>query len=216
MEICGLVIEKCMPIKSPILYKPCKNCTELFPYKESAKVRGSYSVDLKRIVGSIKTKFCSNNCKIFYLNIRNNPAKKSEVRKKMSENAKKRGVSHMNTIEARKKLSQSITGKNHWNWKGGITSINRLRRNCKEYKLWRKSVFKRDNYTCQECFLRSGNGKSVVLNAHHIKPFSLFPELRLDLSNGVTLCLDCHKKTDTYMGRIKNYIINKSNIKSPP
>lgn len=73
---------------------------------------------------------------------------------------------------------------------------------------WRKSVFERDNYTCQECGIRSSKGNPVVLNAHHIKSFIEYPELRLDLTNGLTLCIDCHKKTDNYGYKIYN---NKKN-----
>ena len=57
---------------------------------------------------------------------------------------------------------------------------------------WRTSVFERDNYTCQEC------GSKQKLQAHHIKPYKAFPELRHELSNGKTLCKSCHEKTDTY------------------
>lgn len=41
------------------------------------------------------------------------------------------------------------------------------------------------------------------MNADHIMPFAYFPDLRFELSNGRTLCLKCHQKTDTYMGRAK-------------
>lgn len=73
------------------------------------------------------------------------------------------------------------------NWQGGKVAKNRLIRGRIEYKDWRKSVFERDDYTCQQC-----NKRGVYLNAHHVKPFSKFPELRFDVSNGQTLCRDCH------------------------
>ena len=92
-----------------------------------------------------------------------------------------------------------IKGENHWNYQGGITKINFKIRNSLEYKLWRESVFKRDNFTCIWC----GNNKSGNLNADHIKPFALYPELRFAIDNGRTLCVECHKKTDTYFKKIK-------------
>lgn len=79
-------------------------------------------------------------------------------------------------------------------WKGGITPINEQIRKSLEYKQWRKEVFERDNFTCQIC----GNNESGNLNADHIKPFAYYSELRFDINNGRTLCIDCHKKTDTY------------------
>ncbi len=93
-----------------------------------------------------------------------------------------------------KRNDDRIIGKNHWNWQGGITPISIKLRMSFEYEEWRKSVFERDLYTCQICSEVGG-----VLNADHIKPFSLFPELRLELSNGRTLCEDCHKKTKSYL-----------------
>jgi len=58
-----------------------------------------------------------------------------------------------------------------------------------EYQQWRKAVYERDNYTCQKC----GDDKGGNLNAHHIKPWADFPKLRYVVSNGITLCVKCHR-----------------------
>lgn len=101
--------------------------------------------------------------------------------------------------ETRMKLSKALSGeKNHF-WKGGITSINKKIRGSLEYRIWRENVFERDNWTCVFCFKRGGR-----LNADHIKPFAYFPELRLDLNNGRTLCMACHRKTETFGKKVCN------------
>ena len=92
----------------------------------------------------------------------------------------------IHTEDFKKKLKER-------NWKGGITPLNKLIRKSVEYKFWRESVFKRDKYTCIWCGQIGGN-----LNADHIKPFALYPELRFAIDNGRTLCKECKKKTDTY------------------
>lgn len=80
----------------------------------------------------------------------------------------------------------NIKGKLHWNWKGGTKGRNL---NSKEYRLWRKEVFKRDNYSCQRC-----NKKGIYLHAHHIIRWVDSIELRYEVSNGLTLCKPCHGK----------------------
>lgn len=66
---------------------------------------------------------------------------------------------------------------------------NKDYRSNKKYKEWRKAVFERDSYVCQHCFAKGGE-----LNAHHIKTFKDFVELRYEVSNGLTLCLKCHRE----------------------
>lgn len=75
-------------------------------------------------------------------------------------------------------------------WKGGLTAKHLIIRNSDEYKQWRTSVFKRDNFTCIIC--KGLNGKDI--EADHIKLFSKFPELRIDINNGQTLCKCCHRE----------------------
>lgn len=62
-------------------------------------------------------------------------------------------------------------------------------RNSRKAIEWRKQVKERDEFTCQDC-----GATDVMLAAHHIKPYVLFPDLGYDVSNGLTLCYPCHEK----------------------
>jgi 5-methylcytosine-specific restriction endonuclease McrA len=100
--------------------------------------------------------------------------------------------------EHKKRISFSLHGRNIGergsNWKGGKTNFGKILRDRFEYKEWRNKVYIRDNYTCQIC-----NKVGGKLHAHHIKSFAFYPDLRYDINNGITLCLECHKKTDSYL-----------------
>jgi len=81
------------------------------------------------------------------------------------------------------------SGENHWNWQGGIDEKARGVRHSYRYEKWRQSVFERDDHICQEC------GESdCELHAHHVFEFVNYPEHRLEVWNGLTLCRDCHEK----------------------
>ena len=114
------------------------------------------------------------------------------------------------------------SGENNSAWKGGITPLVRSIRTMMKYNEWRKSVYERDNYTCQECKL-----VGVALNADHIKPFSkMVRQSKVssikeagacrelwDIDNGRTLCVDCHKKTDTFGYKSSmSYLLNDKTI----
>lgn len=115
-----------------------------------------------------------------------------EHRKKLSQAKLGKVLSE----EHRKKIAESHRGEKSHFWDGGKTAEGRLIRGSIEYKLWRQAVFRRDDWRCVWCCKRG-----IELNADHIRPFSTHPELRLELSNGRTLCVECHKTTDTYKGR---------------
>jgi hypothetical protein len=115
------------------------------------------------------------------------------TRGKMPKNLSQLHKFHRENNEWKDKLADSIKGKNHWNWKGGKSRDKHMG---PEYKQWRSDVFERDNWTCQTCGIRGTN-----LEAHHIKSWAKFPELRYELSNGVTLCKECHKLTENFKGK---------------
>jgi len=130
----------------------------------------------------------------------------TETKKKLSEIHKRIGTKPPSnkdkkpSLQTRKKLSEANKGMKMWNWKGGITSLNKKIRASFEYKLWREAVFKRDDYTCVWCSQRG-----IRLQADHIKPFAFYPALRFEIDNGRTLCVECHKKTDTFgNGRLES------------
>jgi len=139
----------------------------------------------------------------------------AESRKKMSDAKKGTKLSD----ETKHKISESRMGERNWNfgkdltgknspaWKGGISKIDKLCRVMTEYKQWRTDIFIRDNWTCVLC----GMNKCYV-TVHHTKGFSkIIRENRIknildaracdemwDLDNGITLCEECHSKTDNY------------------
>ncbi len=160
-----------------------------------------------------------------------NPSKKLEVRKKISESniGKKRSIKTIEKLSishkgkhsspdtefkkgqiSLRKGVQGLRGDKNGNWKGGTTSLLFQIRHCSKCKIWRKSIFERDNFTCQNCFVRGGD-----IEAHHKKEFSeiikknniitleqsLMCQELWDINNGITLCKKCHDKTKK--GRIK-------------
>lgn len=96
------------------------------------------------------------------------------------------------------KTLDAVVGEKHWNWKGGKTPENLKIRKSAKYKTWRRHVFNRDNYTCQACGKRGGK-----LNADHVMPFSMYPDVRFEILNGQTLCVPCHKLTPSFSQGVK-------------
>lgn len=94
-------------------------------------------------------------------------------------------------------------------WKGGVSSVQSLVRNMPENKQWVKQCMYRDGYKCLECNVVS-NGTN--LQVHHKKQFALIlkeneidsiEKARLceelwDNDNGMTICRECHKKTESF------------------
>ena len=163
--------------------KNCLNCQREFYVSEW------------RLKDTKRGKFCSRKC-----------SDKSKIGKfTWNKGQFQKGFKH--TEEFKKMISERLKGKPTWNtgikgytnngsfksgelslkWKGGITTENEQIRKTFEYRTWRRLIFKRDNYECQIC----GNGHNRVIRANHIKRFADYPDLRLELTNGITICRDC-------------------------
>ena len=120
---------------------------------------------------------------------------------------------HKHSEETKRKLSKIMRGNPKCGWNKGLHFSEEVRQKIKiglikswdrrgrtgqlrpyehpdtaEHKSWKKAVFERDNYTCQNCTKRGGE-----LQANHIKRWALYPKLRFILSNGMTMCIECHK-----------------------
>jgi len=94
-----------------------------------------------------------------------------------------------------------LRGKDHPNWKGGVTSVNHTIRHSLSFKKWKTAIFTRDDWTCVECKKRG-----TVIHPAHIKPLAqIIQENNIktireaykvdefwDINNGRTLCVVCH------------------------
>ena len=82
--------------------------------------------------------------------------------------------------------------------------------NTQVYKDWRRKVFRRDKGRCQ--MPNCGTTKSPQV--HHIKKWSEASYLRYEVSNGISLCWNCHKevtgKESLYEGLFMEIINGKN------
>lgn len=116
-------------------------------------------------------------------------------------------------LQSKIKISITKQGITIDKWEGFVTPLNRILRASSLFKIWREAVFLRDNFTCQnpDCSY-CHNKMGVILHPHHIKPFALYPELRFDISNGITYCAEFHLNSKTLhknIGGLK--ILNNKN-----
>jgi len=119
-----------------------------------------------------------------------------------------RGKKH--TTEVRQKMSESHKGEKSYLWKGGITPINQKIRKGIDIRLWRELIFQRDGFLCQ---MPDCDKTERYLNAHHIMKFADYPELRFEVSNGITLCKKCHDKIQWKEEKFENMFIEIVKLK---
>ena len=185
-----------------VMVKKCLTCTKEFafdPYRISTAKSCS-----PRCAGVLKRgqKFSEETRK--RMSLSRTGAKHWLFGKKMSKEYREKlskahkGIRHSKETREKQSRTKIANRESSHLWKGGITEENHQIRNSLPYRMWREAVFKRDNFTCQDCGTRGG-----TLQADHIEPFAYYPELRFEISNGTTLCVPCHRKTPTYGGKIR-------------
>jgi hypothetical protein len=195
----------------------CKSCNKEIPnkkvYCDAVCMTNNYRINKVEIECEVcgtkklksksqsEYKYCSKSCY--------NESRRGVKRPKHSllMKGKKLRIGRKLTNEQRKKMR----GSNSPHWKGGTSPLNTLIRRLVEYSDWRFSVYKRDNFKCQVCFIENKR-----LECHHIKSFAvILKEFKItnleeainceqlwDVSNGQTLCKECHKKTDSYGNKV--------------
>ena len=78
----------------------------------------------------------------------------------------------------------------HYNWNPNLTDEERINgRHYPEYYDFIQKVLARDHYTCQCCGKKNG----IVVEVHHLDGYDWCIEKRIDVTNAITLCEDCHK-----------------------
>ena len=143
-------------------------------------------------------------------------SEETKLKMSLASKGRPKSVSHRKSLSVAKTGTTSslagrkrpdLSGPNNPRWRGGISKNYKSGYYSLEYKHWRTSVFERDNYTCQSC-----GATNCYLTAHHVKSFAHFPEFRLDIENGQTLCEPCHMQTDNYKGRAHR-LLTQSNYR---
>jgi hypothetical protein len=167
--------------------KTCNYCNELFLAKFSEVKDGG-------------GKYCCRDC---YIKSRKGKrifpigtSSWNKGKKLSKEHCKNLSLSHIgkdnhqlgrkHTISTRIKMSVKRLGIDIKNWNGFVSDNNKLERIKFRNEIQNK-VFERDNYTCQMCGTHGG-----YLQVDHIQSWVDYIDLRFDINNCRTLCMDCH------------------------
>jgi len=149
---------------------------------------------------SMKTRFCSSSCYgLTLIKDKIIKPKKVKIYKRVDiscENCK----CIFTVILARKDRARFCSKKCQGKFFCGIKSchykmdrsslMRNNERNDSAYKVWRMNVWARDNFKCK-IVDSNCNGK---IEAHHILSWKLYPELRYEINNGITLCHAHHPR----------------------
>lgn len=191
-EYCEQVFSSRYP-KAKFCSRRCANTLGAKKRSEKARIVLTCKICTKQfkvLKDRLSAKYCSNPCHYVAKSLSMKGKRPFSREIILEVNRRKKGVPNLKNRGER----PSVSGSKHWNWQGGISTLNKKEREIawytNRYTTWRKSVYRRDNYTCQDCGVQK-----TVLHAHHIKSWKDYPEYRYELDNGVTLCQNCHINT---------------------
>ncbi len=97
-------------------------------------------------------------------------------------NKGKIGIYSEDRLKQMSEFMKTKVGEKANNWRGGISRAYKTGYNSIQYKEWRKKVFERDNYACQDCGIHAR--EIGYLTAHHIKSFAKYPDLKFHFKPG--------------------------------
>lgn len=193
------------------------------PWNKGMKGQGSETWTPERKIALSKVMSGSGNR--FYGKKHNEETKKIIKEKRALQDMSWR-IGILKPREIKQKISQTkreqkLTGEKCHLWKGGTTPLKMLIRSSSKSIEWRKSVFEKDNFTCQLCEKRGGDLEvdhfpKTFADIFYLNKITSIQESFdckefWDIENGRTLCKPCHKVV-TY-GFIKsNFNIQKQYV----
>ncbi|MEK4503923.1 HNH endonuclease [Bacillus sp. FSL R12-0069] len=118
----------------------------------------------------VKKKFQDQGLKLLETTYKNASTKMKYVCLKHAEDVMEKTYSDLQSGYGCPKCGiEKQSAENHYNWKGGISSLNCFMR--QKVKTWTEETMQRDDYTC---FVTGEKG--VHLEVHHIRPFHIIRE----------------------------------------
>ena len=163
-------------------------------HSEGTKEKIRSSEYHKNLKGKNSYWFGKKNPYLSLRNVKDNPAKRPEVKEKIRESAKLRiggknpfyGKKH--TEKTKKRLSEANTGELASNWQGGISKEPYDQKWTLKFK---RAIRRRDNQVCMLCGIHREKLKKA-LYVHHIN----YDKKLTIPQNCISLCSSCHSKTN--------------------
>lgn len=122
-------------------------------------------------------------------------SKANKGRKRTLQSRKQMSLSHKGvplSLNHRKNIGLALKGEKNYQWVADRSLLVKSEKKHLDgrYREWMRAVKNRDNWTCRIADANC-NGR---LEAHHILRWSIHPELRYEVNNGISLCAFHHPR----------------------